>query len=63
VGEEIEVMLFDGRNLKCEVTGITDEDGNSMEAAPHPKQKIFIALEKFEQGDITQGMILRNRKD
>ena len=63
VGEEIEVMLFDGRNLKCKVAGICDEDGNSMESAPHPKQKIFIALEKCEQGDITQGMILRNRKN
>ena len=63
VGDEIEVMLFDGRNLKCKVSGITDEDGNSMEAAPHPKQKIFISLEKCGQGDITRGMILRNRKD
>ncbi len=42
VGEEIEVMKPDGRNLTVTVKKITDEDGNEMESCPHPKQKIFV---------------------
>ncbi len=41
VGEEIEAMKPDGRNLGLTVERITDEDGNEMESCPHPKQKIF----------------------
>lgn len=41
VGEEIEVMKPDGRNLLVTVKKITDADGNDMESCPHPKQKIF----------------------
>jgi putative protease len=42
VGETIEVMKPDGRNLSVMVRRITDEDGNEMESCPHPKQKIFV---------------------
>ncbi|MDF2588258.1 MAG: peptidase [Anaerocolumna sp.] len=42
VGEEIEVMKPDGRNLLVTVKKITDEDGNDMESCPHPQQKIFV---------------------
>lgn len=41
VGEEIEVMKPDGRNLLVTVKKITDSDGNVMESCPHPKQKIY----------------------
>lgn len=41
VGEEIEVMKPDGRNLLVTVKKITDSDGNDMESCPHPKQKIY----------------------
>ncbi len=41
VGEEIEVMKPDGRNLLVTIRRITDEDGNEMDSCPHPKQKIF----------------------
>lgn len=41
VGEEIEVMKPDGRNIPVTVKRITDEDGNDMESCPHPKQKIY----------------------
>ena len=37
VGEQIEIMKPDGRNVLVTVKGITDEDGNAMESAPHPK--------------------------
>lgn len=52
VGEEIEVMKPDGRNITVTVKEIKDENGNSCESAPHPKQKLFIdlgiALDKYD---------------
>lgn len=44
VGEEIEVMKPDGENLTVTVKRIMDEEGNDMEAAPHPKQVLYIDL-------------------
>ena len=44
VGETIEVMKPDGRNLLVQVAGITDEEGNAQESAPHPKQILWIDL-------------------
>ena len=44
VGEQIEIMKPDGRNVLVTVKGITDEDGNTMESAPHPKQVLYIDL-------------------
>ena len=44
LGETIEVMKSDGSNIEVRVLGITDEDGNAVESAPHPKQKLFVDL-------------------
>ena len=44
VGEEIEVMKPDGENVRVTVKGIWDDEGNQMESAPHPKQKLWIDL-------------------
>ena len=44
VGETIEIMKPDGRNVLVTVKGITDEDGNTMESAPHPKQVLWVDL-------------------
>jgi putative protease len=44
VGETIEIMKPDGRNLSVEVKAIYDEDGKSVESAPHPQQKLFVDL-------------------
>ena len=44
VGETIEIMKPDGRNVLVTVKGITDEDGNAMESAPHPKQILWVDL-------------------
>ena len=44
VGEKLEAMGFDGTNIECEVQAIYDEEGNSMDSAPHPKQKLWIDL-------------------
>lgn len=52
-GEKLEIMKPDGRNVAAEVLSIRDEEGNSMESAPHPKQKLFVNLsEPAETGDI-----------
>ena len=44
VGDTIEIMKPDGRNVAAQVQGIWDEEGNAMESAPHPKQKLKVAL-------------------
>lgn len=44
VGETIEIMKPDGQNIPATVRAIFDEEGNSMESAPHPKQKLWIDL-------------------
>lgn len=44
VGEEIEIMKPDRRNISVKVLEIYDEEGKSLDSAPHPKQKLFINL-------------------
>ncbi|MDY3250128.1 MAG: U32 family peptidase [Candidatus Choladocola sp.] len=45
VGESIEIMKPDGRNVVVTVAAIFDEEGNKMESAPHPKQKLRVDLD------------------
>lgn len=53
VGEMIEIMKPDGRNIEVIVKSITDEDGQPMESAPHPKQILYVDLgTELEQYDI-----------
>ena len=59
VGEMIEVMKPDGRNVEVTVKAIYDEDGNSMESCPHPKQTLYIDLGM----DLDQYDILRRKED
>ncbi|MDO4269097.1 MAG: U32 family peptidase [Eubacteriales bacterium] len=44
VGETIEVMKPDGRNVEAAVRGIFDENGMPQESAPHPKQILYVDL-------------------
>ena len=44
VGERIEAMKPDGRNLELTVLRILDEAGREMDCAPHPQQKLYIDL-------------------
>ncbi len=46
VGETIEVMKPDGRNLAAQVRGIFDEKGNARESAPHPREKLWVDLDQ-----------------
>ncbi len=43
-GETIEVMKPDGSNIEVTVMRITDENGQNMMSAPHPKQVLYIDL-------------------
>ena len=54
VGDVIEIMKPDGRNVRVRVDRIQDEEGNAVESAPHPKQVLYIGLEggKAETYDI-----------
>lgn len=53
VGESIEIMKPDGRNVEATVRGIFTEDGTMQESAPHPKQILYIDLgKKAEKYDI-----------
>ncbi len=45
VGELIEVMKPDGRNLEVLVKGIRDEEGRPQESAPHSKQILWVELD------------------
>lgn len=51
VGEQIEIMKPSGENVAVRVFRIVDEEGNEMESAPHPKQKLWIALQN-ESGEL-----------
>lgn len=44
VGETIEVMKPDGRNVEVAVKAMYDEEGQAVESAPHSKQVIYVDL-------------------
>ena len=53
VGEEIEIMKPDGRNVYVTVEGIFDDDGNFQESAPHARQNLHVKLsQKPDAGDL-----------
>lgn len=58
VGETIEIMKPDGRNISALVRGIYTEEGERQESAPHPKQILYIDLD----GEVEQYDILRKKE-
>ena len=44
VGETIEIMKPDGRNVEVTVERIVNEDGEEQESAPHSKQVLYVKL-------------------
>ena len=58
VGETIEIMKPDGRNISALVRGIYTEEGESQDSAPHPKQILYIDLD----GEVEQYDILRKKE-
>ena len=59
VGETIEVMKPDGTNAEVVVARILDEEGQSQESAPHPKQVLWVELNT----DVSPYDILRRREN
>ncbi|MCR5502893.1 MAG: U32 family peptidase [Lachnospiraceae bacterium] len=45
VGDGIELMKTDGRNLSVKVLEILTEDGVSRDSAPHAKEKLYVRLD------------------
>ena len=58
VGDELDIMLSDGRNEKTKVLNIWDERDQEMESAPHPKQKLRVKLD-CDSKLLKEGLILR----
>lgn len=58
VGDVIEIMKPDGRNVACQVLQIQDDQGEKMESAPHPKQELWLTLsETAETGDLLRTIV------
>lgn len=53
VGEQIEIMKPDGRNIPAVVRRIVDEEGQEIQSAPHPKQVLYIELAAAENGALS----------
>ena len=53
VGDEIEIMKPDGRNVSVTVLSLTTEKGEKVESAPHPQQVLWVELsEEAQQYDL-----------
>ncbi len=46
VGDEVEILVPRGSNFNQKITKIIDEEGNSVEAAPHPQQKVLVPFDR-----------------
>lgn len=57
VGEQIEAMMFDGRNIELEVMGIWNADMEEVDSAPHPKEALTVQLNQ----SLPVGTILRRK--
>lgn len=51
LGDTIEIMKRTGEDIKTIVEGIWDEEGNTMESAPHPRQELHIKLSIMPEVD------------
>lgn len=44
VGDRIEIMKPDGRNVKVQVLSLTTEEGEQVDSAPHSRQILFVQM-------------------
>ncbi len=54
VGDVIEVMKPDGRNLSAKVSALYDDEKNAVDSAPHPQQKLYVALADADNGAVVE---------
>ena len=53
VGDPIEIMKPDGRNIPVQVCSLTTEDGEAVESAPHSRQVLWVGLsERADRYDL-----------
>lgn len=45
VGDEIEIMKPDGRNVEVKVLSMKTQNGEAVESAPHPQQILYVELD------------------
>ncbi|MBQ7506229.1 MAG: U32 family peptidase [Lachnospiraceae bacterium] len=50
VGEEIEIMKPDGRNIRARILRLRGETGLDMESAPRPKETLYLTLSEPADG-------------
>lgn len=63
-GEAIEVLPPKGPVVRLTLGEIYDEDGNRIEAAPHPQMKVFLAgLPPFPENSILRRRAIEDRED
>lgn len=55
VGDIIDVMKPDGRDIPVKVISIENENGEFQDSAPHSKQVIFVKLEVMQEGSLDKG--------
>lgn len=61
VGDKIEIMKSDGRDIPVCVEAMEDEEGHPIESCPHARQKFAVKLSTVpEQYDLLRSMPLRN---
>ena len=61
VGDVIEIMKPNGDNVETKVLAMYNEDGEKVESCPHPKQVIYLQLDK--QPDVYDILRVANVKD
>ena len=59
VGDTIEIMKPDGRNVPVTVLSLTTTEGERVESAPHPQQILYVELD----GEADRYDLLRMKKD
>lgn len=58
VGDVIEIMKPDGRNVGAKVLAMYNEDGEAVESCPHAKQVLYVELsEKADSYDILRAQV------
>ncbi|MCR5154585.1 MAG: U32 family peptidase C-terminal domain-containing protein, partial [Lachnospiraceae bacterium] len=56
LGDVLEIMEPDGKNLSVKVLDMRDEDGNPMESCPHPQQKFYVKFSELPKAfDLVRG--------
>ena len=61
VGDVIEIMKPNGDNVETKVLAMYNEEGGQIESCPHPKQVIYLQLDK--QADVYDILRVANVKD